>query len=623
MSRQNKLHDIKGTLGFGFGLSCIYVLLLALLFFTFILGSSVIRVMDAGGWLFFMCSCVSHAASIILILFLLVYTPLDLLLSRRTASVVFLIFTSFLFMLVFLDKQVYALYRFHINGFVLNMVFGEGVTEIFEFDAWLLVKEFAILFLFPVILTVAAVAWHYIALRGNHRVYIWCMFSLMCVTSLYAHLSHIYTSYIQKPSVLQSQRLLPYYFPTQDDSLMRKMHIKRAETISVSGLSDAGDVVYPKKPIEAQPLQQKPNILLILIDSWNKRTLTEECMPYLSALSQRAWNFDNHFSGSNGTRSAVFGLYFSVPGYYIDMFTGAGLSPVFIDELLRQGYFCQMYPSATLISPPFHTMLFQHIHDLNTHTEGDNSYERDIRLTDDFLDYVSVCDTAQPFFAMLFYDMAHSFTIPKDENNYFTPAWDYADYTRLNNTMDPLPFFNLYRNCCHVVDREIGRVLEALEQKGIADNTIIVVTGDHAQEFNENGHNYWGHNGNFSRWQIGVPLIVRFPRTSPAYFTHRTTHYDIVPTLMQEALGVTNVVSDYSCGRLLTDTTPRQCQVVGSELNYAFIIEGDTILEKTPEGTLEAFDAQMNPLINYHINRRTFEQMMEQLNMFVKIATDE
>ena len=49
-------------------------------------------------------------------------------------------------------------------------------------------------------------------------------------------------------------------------------------------------------------------------------------------------------------------------------------------------------------------------------------------------------------------------------------------------------------------------------------------------------------------------------------------------------------------GRMMTDKTPRLWHVVGSNLNYAFIINNDTILEKTADGALDVYDAHMNPL---------------------------
>ena len=45
-------------------------------------------------------------------------------------------------------------------------------------------------------------------------------------------------------------------------------------------------------------------------------------------------------------------------------------------------------------------------------------------------------------------------------------------------------------------------------------------------------------------------------------------------------------------GRMMTDKTPRLWHVVGSNLNYAFIINNDTILEKTADGALDVYDAE-------------------------------
>lgn len=100
--------------------------------------------------------------------------------------------------------------------------------------------------------------------------------------------------------------------------------------------------------------------------------------------------------------------------------------------------------------------------------------------------------------------------------------------------------------------------------------------------------------------------------------THRTTHYDIVPTLMQNFLGVKNPVEDYSAGHLLSDTVSRDWHVVGSELNYGFIVKGDTILEKTPTGGLEVTDAALNPVDGYSVDAAAFRTAMTRLNRFMK-----
>src|SRR5262249_20568926 len=46
---------------------------------------------------------------------------------------------------------------------------------------------------------------------------------------------------------------------------------------------------------------------------------------------------------------------------------------------------------------------------------------------------------------------------------------------------------NAYFNAVHECDRQIGRLVEALDRLGCRDNTILVVYGDNGEAFHENG----------------------------------------------------------------------------------------------------------------------------------------
>ena len=593
----------------------------AMQFLLFIKGSAIVPLMDFTGWLFYLTSCLSHAATLTVIPFLLFYMPLAACHHHKIGGGLMVSTISLVSVLVFLDMQVYDIYRFHINGFVLNMLFSSGATDIFTFDTQLYVKEcslFAVLVLVQIALWLLAQRW--VPRCSRHLA--WKVFGVLVGVTLYAHGYHIYASFVQQPSVMKSRRLLPYYFPTTAYGLMTNLGFEAPVSDGTSALgSIEGDVSYPLRPIASDTSVDHPNIVLILIDSWNPRALTAECMPTVWQYAQDNSWYQNHFSCSNGTRSSVFGLFFSVPSYYWDVFESSHVSPVFIDEMQKMGYRCQVYPSATLHNPPFNRVVFHHIKDLHVQTEGNTVFERDRKLTDNFLSELpGRVASGRPFFSMLFYDLAHSFELPKEHNTRFQPAWDFADYANLENSTDPTFLFNLYRNCCYQIDQQVKRVLSALEDAGLSDNTIVMITGDHGQEFNENRKNYWIHGSNFSRWQLGVPLIVHYAGKdpTPARFTYRTTHYDIVPTLMREALGVTNDIADYSVGHLLNDSSSRSWHVVGSELNYAFIVGGDSILEKTADGSLEVTDGKMNPVVGYKLNATEFNQAVDRLNRYMK-----
>jgi arylsulfatase A-like enzyme len=65
-----------------------------------------------------------------------------------------------------------------------------------------------------------------------------------------------------------------------------------------------------------------------------------------------------------------------------------------------------------------------------------------------------------------------------------------------------------YYACISYIDAQIGKVLAALENQGLSDNTIVVLWGDHGYHLGE--QNLWGKTTNFEL-DTRVPLIVRVP----------------------------------------------------------------------------------------------------------------
>ncbi|CAG0971698.1 partial Inner membrane protein YejM, partial [Rhodocyclaceae bacterium] len=92
---------------------------------------------------------------------------------------------------------------------------------------------------------------------------------------------------------------------------------------------------------------------------------------------------------------------------------------------------------------------------------------------------------------------------------------------------------------------QIGRVVDHLKAKGLLDKTIVIVLGDHGEEFMERGR--WGHSAEFNRFQTGTPGVIRVPGQAPRVVTGISSHLDIPATLMP-LLGVKNPPADYSHG---------------------------------------------------------------------------
>jgi choline-sulfatase len=69
-----------------------------------------------------------------------------------------------------------------------------------------------------------------------------------------------------------------------------------------------------------------------------------------------------------------------------------------------------------------------------------------------------------------------------------------------------------YRACVHLVDEHVGRVLAALDQHGLRENTVVIYTSDHGDM---NGEHGMMRKGNFYDPSVRVPLIISRPGTLP------------------------------------------------------------------------------------------------------------
>ena len=162
--------------------------------------------------------------------------------------------------------------------------------------------------------------------------------------------------------------------------------------------------------------------------------------------------------------------------------------------------------------------------------------------------------------ALFFFNTSHSYCEAGDYPKPFQPTRGRCNRIELGGPLaksHPELYFNRYRNALHYVDSLIGKTLKILAKQNMLDNTIVILTGDHGEEFNDNHKDYWGHTSNFSNVQLQTPLIVHWPRKQTQHFRYMTSHYDIVPTLIHEALGYTNPTSDYALGQSLFSDAPR------------------------------------------------------------------
>jgi len=110
-------------------------------------------------------------------------------------------------------------------------------------------------------------------------------------------------------------------------------------------------------------------------------------------------------------------------------------------------------------------------------------------------------------------------------------------------------YLDYYAECQEMVDKQAGRVLDALEKSGQAQNTIVVFTSDHGDMC---GSHSLRTKGNFAYEEVmNVPLIFVWPgRIGAGLVTESlASNVDVMPTLLALA-GVSN--GNYMAGKDLS-----------------------------------------------------------------------
>ena len=87
----------------------------------------------------------------------------------------------------------------------------------------------------------------------------------------------------------------------------------------------------------------------------------------------------------------------------------------------------------------------------------------------------------------------------------------------------------LYDGEVAYTDAEVGRLIDGLAERGLADSTLVVLTSDHGEEFRDHGGLEHGHS--LYSELLHVPLILRVPGAAPARVSAGVGLIDVAPTI--------------------------------------------------------------------------------------------
>jgi arylsulfatase A-like enzyme len=136
------------------------------------------------------------------------------------------------------------------------------------------------------------------------------------------------------------------------------------------------------------------------------------------------------------------------------------------------------------------------------------------RLSNDFLKWQAK-HSERPFFTFMnFFDTHAPYVVPKPFDGRFgttkgAPLLSEQRSIEVNSPQMRAQIqaqIDAYDNLVAYLDHELGRMFAELERRGVLNNTIVIVTADHGEEFGEHGH--LGHGAGLNSSELHVPLMI-------------------------------------------------------------------------------------------------------------------
>jgi arylsulfatase A-like enzyme len=146
-----------------------------------------------------------------------------------------------------------------------------------------------------------------------------------------------------------------------------------------------------------------------------------------------------------------------------------------------------------------------------------------------FTEWLDQQEDGAPFFAFLNYMEAHAYRLPTqesrkavmDDKERFQKGLTTSNLLkRQTNVMferwkpykpkQRRALLDVYDASIRDLDKLLRRMFDQLEQRGLADDTVVIVTSDHGEQFGENG--LFLHNFSVYQPLVHVPLLIHYPK---------------------------------------------------------------------------------------------------------------
>ncbi len=292
-------------------------------------------------------------------------------------------------------------------------------------------------------------------------------------------------------------------------------------------------------------IENKPNIYLFIAESLRKDFITPENAPHLARFASENISLPETYSNANATHKSWYSIMHSNESLYWAEYGMQGNTEgsIPLSLLKKMGYQIHVHSGSMLKYYHLDEIMFGENHKLLDsftdfpHSDVKNAHRSDAQTIDHLMQNIT---EASGQVHIVFLDSTHF--------NYSWPSDYEVPYIEINAPSAHLRMFdekkgiesikNRYRNSIHYVDSLFGKFLMSLKKKNLYEDSIIVVTGDHGEEFYEEGNLF--HASNLSDMQITPPIFYKLGDNKTfnnlSNKPEMSSHIDIFPTILDVVL---------------------------------------------------------------------------------------
>ena len=330
--------------------------------------------------------------------------------------------------------------------------------------------------------------------------------------------------------------------------------------------------------LASSTVDKRPDIHIIMVESLRADALSERTSPYLwKMLNEECQPLGKTWSTSNATHLSWYGFFHSqVPVFWRGALEGIPDRETYLGSpalqwMKKSGYDIQVRAVCDLGYKDFGLLNFGgglSLVEVWQDTQGGVDFDNNQIPGREVITFRNVrkAVTERAEGGTLYFTALDSPHYNYYWHETFTPPYeDYEKNIRFPfnpNEEEVLRYKRRYWNSVAWVDHQVAEFCEFLKKEGRYENAVIIVTGDHGEEFQEQGS--WCHCSSLEPEQIQVPLLIKWPKEmgKGAEFTE-ASHLDVMPSLL-DMLGSSSAAIEKMAGRSLLGTEGSHTQIAST-----------------------------------------------------------